>query len=78
MVATVRCEEIAKMKFSSFVENEVLFLLYRLLGSTLMYFINFLAYNMKAWSHLEEIVQSQHVPGFGKKLTSILDACLSE
>ncbi|XP_047959933.1 protein ROOT HAIR DEFECTIVE 3 homolog 1-like, partial [Salvia hispanica] len=53
MVATVRCEEIAKMKFSSFVENE-------------------------AWSHLEEIVQSQHVPGFGKKLTSILDACLSE
>ncbi|XP_042036493.1 protein ROOT HAIR DEFECTIVE 3-like isoform X2 [Salvia splendens] len=53
MVATVRCEEIANMKFSSFVENE-------------------------AWSHLEEIVQSQHVPGFGKKLTSILDACLSE
>lgn len=53
MVATVRCEEIANEKFSSFVENE-------------------------AWCQLEEIVQSQPVPGFGKKLTSILDGCLSE
>ncbi|XP_057797183.1 protein ROOT HAIR DEFECTIVE 3 [Salvia miltiorrhiza] len=53
MVATVRCEEIANEKFSSFVENE-------------------------AWRQLEEIVQSQPVPGFGKKLTAILDVCLSE
>ncbi|RWR85441.1 protein ROOT HAIR DEFECTIVE 3 isoform X2 [Cinnamomum micranthum f. kanehirae] len=30
------------------------------------------------WCHLEEAVQSGPVPGFGKKLSSILDACLSE
>ncbi|KAL6559965.1 Cell wall protein rhd3 [Orobanche gracilis] len=30
------------------------------------------------WRHLEETVQYQLVPGFGKKLTSILDVCLSE
>ncbi|XXG74024.1 hypothetical protein AAC387_Pa07g2848 [Persea americana] len=30
------------------------------------------------WRHLEEAVQSGPVPGFGKKLSSILDACLSE
>ncbi|KAL1533455.1 Cell wall protein rhd3 [Salvia divinorum] len=53
MVASVRCEEIANVMFSSFVENE-------------------------AWRQLQEIVQLQHVPGFGKKLTFILDACLSE
>ncbi|KAG6415812.1 hypothetical protein SASPL_123231 [Salvia splendens] len=53
MVATVRCDEIANEKFSSFVENE-------------------------AWRQLEDIVQSRPVPGFGKKLTSILDVCLSE
>ncbi|CAI9773575.1 unnamed protein product [Fraxinus pennsylvanica] len=53
MVATVRCEEIANEKFSSFTENE-------------------------EWCQLEETVQSQPVPGFGRKLSSILDACLSE
>ncbi|XP_022846900.1 protein ROOT HAIR DEFECTIVE 3-like [Olea europaea var. sylvestris] len=30
------------------------------------------------WLQLEEIVQSQPVPGFGRKLSSILDVCLSE
>ncbi|KZV58800.1 protein ROOT HAIR DEFECTIVE 3 [Dorcoceras hygrometricum] len=53
MVATVRCEEIANEKFSSFMSNE-------------------------EWCQLEETVQSQSVPGFGRKLTSILDACLSQ
>ncbi|GFP89347.1 protein root hair defective 3 homolog 1 [Phtheirospermum japonicum] len=53
MVATVRCEEIANEKFSSFIENE-------------------------EWRHLEETVQYQPVPGFGKKLSAILDVCLSE
>ncbi|KAK4413792.1 protein ROOT HAIR defective [Sesamum alatum] len=53
MVATVRCEEIANEKFSSFAANE-------------------------EWRQLEETVQSQAVPGFGRKLTSIIDACLSE
>ncbi|KAI3463271.1 hypothetical protein Pfo_019934 [Paulownia fortunei] len=53
MVATVRCEEIANEKFSSFIANE-------------------------EWCQLEETVQSQPVPGFGRKLTSILDVCLAE
>ncbi|KAL3631994.1 hypothetical protein CASFOL_024978 [Castilleja foliolosa] len=53
MVATVRCEEIANEKFSTFIENE-------------------------EWRHLEETVQYQPVPGFGKKLSAILDVCLSE
>ncbi|KAL3824449.1 hypothetical protein ACJIZ3_020478 [Penstemon smallii] len=53
MVATVRCDEIANEKFSSFITNE-------------------------EWRELEETVQSQIVPGFGRKLTSILDFCLSE
>ncbi|XP_022891341.1 protein ROOT HAIR DEFECTIVE 3-like [Olea europaea var. sylvestris] len=53
MVATVRCEEIANEKFSSFIAN-------------------------KEWRQLEETVQAQLVPGFGRKLSSILDACLSE
>ncbi|KAF8388819.1 hypothetical protein HHK36_025499 [Tetracentron sinense] len=30
------------------------------------------------WCQLEEAVQSAPVPGFGKKLTLIIDACLSE
>ncbi|KAL2534061.1 Protein ROOT HAIR DEFECTIVE 31 [Abeliophyllum distichum] len=53
MVATVRCEEIANEKFSSFIENE-------------------------EWRQLEQTVQSQPVRGFGRKLSSILDVCLSE
>ncbi|KAG8380094.1 hypothetical protein BUALT_Bualt07G0157900 [Buddleja alternifolia] len=53
MVATVRCEEIANEKFSSFIENE-------------------------EWRQLEETVQSQPVPGFGKRLSSILNVWLSE
>ncbi|KAG2728813.1 hypothetical protein I3760_01G221700 [Carya illinoinensis] len=53
MVATVRCEEIAHEKYSSFIANE-------------------------DWCHLEEAVQSGPVPGFGKKLTSIFYAFLSE
>ncbi|WOH10818.1 hypothetical protein DCAR_0730291 [Daucus carota subsp. sativus] len=53
MVATVRCEEIANEKYSSFTAN-------------------------KDWLEVEEAVQSHPVPGFGKKLSSILDTCLSE
>ncbi|KAM7476049.1 hypothetical protein LguiB_023292 [Lonicera macranthoides] len=53
MVATVRCEEIANEKYSSFVAN-------------------------KDWCELEEAVQSYPVPGFGKKLSAILETCLSE
>ncbi|KAK1362827.1 Protein ROOT HAIR DEFECTIVE 3-like [Heracleum sosnowskyi] len=53
MVATVRCEEIANEKYSSFIAN-------------------------KDWTEVEEAVQSHPVPGFGKKLSSILDTCLSE
>ncbi|KZV51416.1 hypothetical protein F511_20580 [Dorcoceras hygrometricum] len=53
MVATVRCEEIANEKFSSFIANE-------------------------DWQQLEQAVQSHPVPGFGRKLTSLLDVCLSE
>ncbi|XP_048139463.1 protein ROOT HAIR DEFECTIVE 3-like isoform X2 [Rhodamnia argentea] len=52
MVATVRCEEIAHEKYSSFTENE-------------------------DWCLIEEAVQSGPVPDFGKKLSSILEACLS-
>lgn len=53
MVATVRCEEIANEKYSSFVANEL-------------------------WCEVEEAVQSHRVTGFGKKITSILDTCISE
>ncbi|KAK9066181.1 hypothetical protein SSX86_013502 [Deinandra increscens subsp. villosa] len=52
MVATVRCEEIANEKYSSFVTNE-------------------------DWLELEEAVQTHLVPGFGKKLSSLLQNCLS-
>ncbi|KAI3671636.1 hypothetical protein L1987_87376 [Smallanthus sonchifolius] len=52
MVATVRCEEIANEKYSSFVSNE-------------------------DWLELEEAVQSHLVPGFGRKLSSLLVNCLS-
>lgn len=30
------------------------------------------------WQHFEEAVQSDYVPGFGKKISSLLDRCLSE
>ncbi|XP_043705636.1 protein ROOT HAIR DEFECTIVE 3-like [Telopea speciosissima] len=53
MVATVRCEEIAKEKFDWLTANE-------------------------EWCQLEEAVQSGPVLGFGKKLSVILDTCLSE
>ncbi|KAK1375943.1 Protein ROOT HAIR DEFECTIVE 3-like [Heracleum sosnowskyi] len=53
MVATVRCEEIANEKYSSFITN-------------------------KDWSEVEQSVHSHPVPGFGRKLSSILDTCLSE
>lgn len=53
MVATVRCEEIANERFSSFTADE-------------------------EWCNLEEAAQSGAVPGFGKKLSSILDRCLSD
>ncbi|KAK1421914.1 hypothetical protein QVD17_24643 [Tagetes erecta] len=52
MVATIRCEEIAKDEYSSFALNQ-------------------------DWLELEEHVKSNLVPGFGKKLTSLLDNCLS-
>ncbi|CAL5327878.1 unnamed protein product [Camellia sinensis] len=53
MVATVRCEEIANEKVSSFAGNE-------------------------EWCQLDEAVQTRPVLGFGKKLSSIIDTCLSE
>ncbi|KAL8113719.1 protein ROOT HAIR DEFECTIVE 3-like isoform X2 [Apium graveolens] len=53
MVATVRCEEIANEKYSSFIAN-------------------------KDWSEVEQVVQSHPVQSFGRKLSSILDTCLSE
>ncbi|CAL5375945.1 unnamed protein product [Camellia sinensis] len=53
MVATVRCEEIANEKLSSFAGNE-------------------------EWCQLDEAVQTRPVLGFGKKLSSIIDTCLSE
>ncbi|KAL3720863.1 hypothetical protein ACJRO7_005637, partial [Eucalyptus globulus] len=52
MVATVRCEEIAHEKYSSFTENE-------------------------DWCSIEEAVHLGPIPGFGKKVSSILDAYLS-
>ncbi|PKI43967.1 hypothetical protein CRG98_035643 [Punica granatum] len=52
MVATVRCEEIADEKFSSFTANE-------------------------EWHQIEEAVQSGLVPGFGRKLSAILNSCLA-
>ncbi|GKD54280.1 root hair defective 3-like protein, partial [Tanacetum coccineum] len=52
MVATVRCEEIANEKYSSFLKNE-------------------------DWCELEDAVKSHIVPGFGRKLTSMIDASLS-
>ncbi|KAK1421919.1 hypothetical protein QVD17_24652 [Tagetes erecta] len=52
MVATIRCEEIAKEKYSSFVANQ-------------------------DWLELEEDVKSHIVPDFGKKLSSMLESCLS-
>nr|GEV96760.1 protein root hair defective 3-like [Tanacetum cinerariifolium] len=51
MVATVRCEEIANEKYSSFLKNE-------------------------DWCELEDAVKSHIVPGFGRKLTSMIDASL--
>ncbi|KAL1829274.1 hypothetical protein ACET3Z_007686 [Daucus carota] len=53
MVATVRCEEIANEKYSSFIAN-------------------------KDWREVEEAAQSHPLPGFGRKISSILDTCLSE
>lgn len=52
MVATVRCEEIANEKYSSFAANE-------------------------EWCELEAAVQSGPISSFGKKLSSILETCLS-
>ncbi|GAY38527.1 hypothetical protein CUMW_037420 [Citrus unshiu] len=52
MVATVRCEEIANEKYSSFAANE-------------------------EWYELEAAVQSGPISSFGKKLSSILETCLS-
>ncbi|KAL9263229.1 ROOT HAIR DEFECTIVE 3-like protein [Drosera capensis] len=53
MVATVRCEEIANERFTSFTEN-------------------------KNWCEFEEAAQSGVAPGFGKKVSFILDNCLSD
>ncbi|XP_074301810.1 protein ROOT HAIR DEFECTIVE 3-like isoform X1 [Silene latifolia] len=53
MVATVRCEEIAKEKCNDFTQNQ-------------------------DWLQLEEASQSGPVPGFGRKLSSILSSCFSE
>ena len=33
---------------------------------------------VKEWQQFEEAIQHDYVPGFGKKLSSILDRCLSE
>ncbi|KAH9305485.1 hypothetical protein KI387_009889, partial [Taxus chinensis] len=52
MVATVRCEEIAKEKVDQLSIDE-------------------------GWRELEELVQSRPVPGFGRKLSTILDRYFS-
>nr|GFA38553.1 protein root hair defective 3-like [Tanacetum cinerariifolium] len=52
LALTVRCEEIANEKYSSFLKNE-------------------------DWCELEDAVKSHIVPGFGRKLTSMIDASLS-
>eukprot|EP01018_Ginkgo_biloba_P028053 Gb_27309 [translate_table: standard] len=52
MVATVRCEEIAKEKLAELTRDE-------------------------GWQELEGAVQSGPVPGFGRKLTTILDKYFS-
>ncbi|GKF76126.1 root hair defective 3-like protein, partial [Tanacetum coccineum] len=55
MVATERCEEIARGIFFLFCKR----------GSYL------------GWLEIEEAVQSRLVPGFGKKLSSLIYNCLS-
>lgn len=82
MVATVRCEEIANERFASLTANEVfddvhhphfsfaIILLRKLISSNVK--------TLQVWLHLQEDVESGPVPGFGKKLSAILKACLSE
>lgn len=91
MVATVRCEEIANEKYSSFAGNEVFS--FHIINVTLQYLyfllLKILLFIAKLgpllssifpqdWQELEEAVQSAAVPGFGKKLSSILFTVLSE
>lgn len=93
MVATVRCEEIANEKYSSFAANEVpavhivwcFCLQFLVPPSPPLILVNIIDRQHpnyfkwpQDWCHLEEAVQSGPIPGFGKKLSSILDAFLSQ
>lgn len=88
-MATVRCEEIANEKYSSFAGNEVfsfhicLFHIFISSSRKYVYIIAKLGSLLPSifpqnWQELEEAVQSAPVPGFGKKISSILYTCLSE
>lgn len=88
MVATVRCEEIANEKFSSFVANEVhcyvqmMLLPWHSIPKTSILSPQarnylFLQFHQE-WCLLQEAIQSGAVAGFGKKLTSLMGSCLSE
>ena len=77
MVATVRCEEIANEKLAFINADEVMVSsLYMLLYQQLLTMDTFLCV-LQEWLQLEEAVQHDLVPGFGKKLSAILDKCLS-
>lgn len=92
MVATVRCEEIANEKYSSFAANEVpaVHIVWCFCLQFWLFFLSLILVNImdhqlpnyfkwpQDWCHLEEAVQSGPIPGFGKKLSSLLDAFLSQ
>jgi len=92
MVATVRCEEIANEKYSSFATNEVPadHIVWCFCLQFWLFFLSLILVNImdcqipnyfkwpQDWCHLEEAVQSGPIPGFGKKLSSLLDAFLSQ
>lgn len=82
MVATVRCEEIAYEKLRLLSTDKVLFTYISLAGITGLIEIfsgsQYLVNLLQVWLALEEAIQVGPVPGFGKKLSSILDTYLSE
>jgi hypothetical protein len=83
MVATVRCEEIGNEKLASFTADEVIIVhIIRLnrccIGSWNQLTLYIFIYDKKEWQQFEEAVQNDYVPGFGKKISSLLDRCLSE
>ncbi|RRT51530.1 hypothetical protein B296_00051068 [Ensete ventricosum] len=78
MVATVRCEEIANEKLAFINADEVMVSsLYMLLYHQLSMMKNTILCVLQEWLQLEEAVQHDLVPGFGKKLSATLDKCLS-